>query len=125
MDTGSTDGTPQLARDLGCTVFEVGDKFIFELPSGLVEKINTRFVVSGEELIVQVSDRLFDYSSARNFAAKMASNDVVSMPDADEQYTNLNIDAIEKVIDQGYQQFEFHFIFSRPPWSSRCGFPTV
>ena len=81
----------------------------------MAKSINERFVVGGESPIVNAGDKLFDYSAARNYSARMASNDVVSMPDCDEQYTHLNIDVIEQAIDEGYQQMEFHFIFSHYP----------
>src|SRR5271157_3428317 len=115
IDTGSSDGTPDIARGLGFSVYEVGEKFIFKIPPGMANTINNRFVAAGEEPIVKAGDKLFDYANARNYSARMATNDVVSMPDCDEQYTNLNIDAIEKVIDEGFQQMEFHFIFSHYP----------
>jgi mannosyltransferase OCH1-like enzyme/glycosyltransferase involved in cell wall biosynthesis len=115
VDTGSTDDTPGVARGLGFKVFEVGEKFIFEIPDTLAKAINERFVVPPDPLLVKAGDKLFDYSAARNYSARMASNDVVSMPDCDEQYTNLDIDAIERVIDQGFQQMEFHFIFAHYP----------
>ncbi len=115
IDTGSTDDTPSVARGLGFRVSEVGEKFIFEIPDTLAKAINERFVVSPEPPLVKAGDKLFDYAAARNYSARMASNDVVSMPDCDEQYTNLDIDAIERVIGQGFQQMEFHFIFAHYP----------
>ena len=115
VDTGSTDDTPTVARGLGFKVFEVGEKFIFEIPENLAKNINNQFVAPGEEPIVKGGDKLFDYSAARNYSTRMASNDIVSCPDCDEQYSTLNIDAIERAIDQGFQQFEFHFIFSHYP----------
>jgi len=115
VDTESTDNTPAVARALGFTVFEVGEKFIFTIPENLAKAINTQFVVPPEAPIVAAGDKLFDYAAARNYSATMASNDVVSMPDCDEQYTHLDIDAIERTIDQGFQQMEFHFIFSHYP----------
>lgn len=115
LDTGSTDDTPTVARGLGFKVEEVGTRFIMDLPTNQVDSINKKFVVHGEEPIVAVGNKIFDYSSARNYAASLASNDVVSMPDCDEQYTNLDIDAIEAAITAGYEQMEFHFIFSHYP----------
>jgi tetratricopeptide (TPR) repeat protein len=88
---------------------------MFELPEGLSGKINAQFVVPPEEPIVKAGDRMFDYSMARNFAAKMAVNDIVQMPDCDEQFTHCDIDAINEAIKRGYQQFEFHFIFAHYP----------
>ena len=115
IDTGSTDGTPAVAKGLGFKVFEAGERFLFEIPEALADSINRQFIVEGEEKVVSPGEKLFDYAAARNHSARMASNDVVSMPDCDEQYTNLNIDAIEAAIAAGYEQMEFHFIFSHYP----------
>jgi glycosyltransferase involved in cell wall biosynthesis len=115
VDTGSTDNTPEVARGLGFKVFEVGERFLDTIEPALADSINKRFIVEGEEPIVKGGDKLFNYAAARNFSALRASNDLVSMPDCDEQYTNLDIDAIEKVIDQGFEQLEFHFIFAHYP----------
>jgi tetratricopeptide (TPR) repeat protein len=62
--------------------------------------------------VVAAGDRLFDYSSARNYAASLASNDMVAMPDCDEAYTVLDLDAIESAIRTGNTQLEYHFVFS-------------
>ena len=36
LDTGSTDGTPDLARSLGCKVIEVGPKYVIEIDEAQV-----------------------------------------------------------------------------------------
>ena len=102
-DTGSTDGTSELARSLGCKVEEVGEKFITVLDEEMADKLNKRFVVEGEEPIVKAGNRLFDFASARNYVTSLASNDFVFTMDADEVYTNLNIDKINHWIDEGYE----------------------
>ena len=112
LDTGSTDGTPDIARSLGCNVTEVGERFITIINKNLARKINTQFIVDNETPIVKEGDKLFDYSAARNFAASLASNDMCAMPDCDEVYTVLNLDAIQKVIELGHEQLEYHFVFS-------------
>ena len=42
--------------------------------------------------------RLFDFAAARNYAADLASNDFISMPDCDEVFTKLDIDRVESEI---------------------------
>ena len=115
VDTGSTDGTVEVGRAAGFSVHCVGDKFVFDMPPGIADKINARFVAEGEAPIVRQGDRLFDYAAARNHSAFLATNDVVSMPDCDEQFSVCDIDAIEEAIRRGYEQMEFHFIFSHYP----------
>lgn len=111
-DTGSTDGTPEVARQLGCKVTEAGDRFVITIDAETAEALNREFVVEDEPPVVAPGDRFFCYSDARNFAASLASNDVVSMPDCDEEYTALDIDAVNRYIEEGYGQLEFLFVYA-------------
>ena len=111
-DTGSTDNSAQVARDLGCVVSEQGTRFVTTISGALAKQINRRFVVGDEKPVVAEGDKLFDYSAARNFAAGLARNDMVSMPDCDEIWTKLDIDKIDKAIQSGVEQFEYNFVFA-------------
>jgi glycosyltransferase involved in cell wall biosynthesis len=111
LDTGSTDDTMRIATDYGCKVEGVGDEFVFTIDKKLSDEINNRFVLD-EELVVMPGDKFFNFGAARNRAASMATNDIVSMPDADEVYTALYIDYIDQQIDEGYEQFEFNFVYA-------------
>ena len=44
VDTGSTDGTPDLARSLGCRVKEVGDIFRHTIDEETAKAINEKFI---------------------------------------------------------------------------------
>lgn len=113
MDTGSSDGTAQIARDLGCVVHEVGDRFTHILTKETAEDINLRFVRPfKEEDIVKEGDRIFDFANARNHAASLAKNDMVAMPDCDEVYTMLYLDGVEEIIRAGADQLEYNFVFA-------------
>jgi glycosyltransferase involved in cell wall biosynthesis len=112
VDTGSTDGTAQLARSLGCKVTEVGEKFITTIDEDMSDKINSRFIIDGEQALVAPSNRLFDFASARNYATSLAENNMVATMDCDEEYTKLNIDALNFLIDAGHEQFEYQFVFA-------------
>ena len=112
VDTGSTDGTQDIARSLGCTVSEVGDRFTHIITKETAYDINLRFVADGEEPIVAEGDRIFDFAAARNYAATLASNDMIAMPDCDEIYTKLDIDKICAEIEAGAEQLEYNFVFS-------------
>ncbi len=112
VDTGSNDNTVNIAKELGCKVTEVGEKFIKIIDEDLAKKINKKFIVDGEPEVVKPNSKVFDYSSARNFAAELASNDFIAMPDCDEQYTKLNIDEINKKIEAGEKQFDYNFVYS-------------
>ncbi len=112
VDTGSIDGTAEIARNLGCKVEEVGDRFRITIDEDLAKQINGRFVVESESPVVVAGESLFDFTSARNFAASLASNDTVAMPDCDEIYTKIDLDKIEEAINNGAEQLEYNFVFS-------------
>ncbi|MCK9371488.1 glycosyltransferase [Candidatus Dojkabacteria bacterium] len=113
LDTGSTDGTAQIARDAGCIVEEVGDKFISLITKEQANSINDTFIVDGEPLVVSEGDSLFRFGDARNYCAEyLATNDMIATMDCDEVYTKLDINKIEELIAQGYDQFEYNFVFA-------------
>jgi glycosyltransferase involved in cell wall biosynthesis len=115
LDTGSTDLTAKVARDWGCKVEEVGDKFVRVVSKDLADNINDKFCIDTGKSIVHAGDKNFDFASARNYCASLASNDMVSMPDCDEIFTKLDIDAVQHKIKQGYNQLEFNFVFAHGP----------
>lgn len=113
LDTGSTDNTAQIAKDFGCVVGEVGGIFLNTLTKEQADGINNRFIVEGEEPVVEEGGKLFDFASARNYCAdNLATNDMIACLDCDEAYTALNVDAICKAINKGIDQFEYEFVFS-------------
>jgi glycosyltransferase involved in cell wall biosynthesis len=118
VDTGSTDGTTDVARSLGCVVFEAGEKFVTTINTSLAQKINHKFVVGGESPIVNPGDKLFNFSASRNYAASCATSDHVSFADCDEQFTTLDIDAINSLIQNGVGQFEYNFCFSHDQYGN-------
>lgn len=111
VDTGSSDGTAQIARELGCKVEEVGTRFQREVSEKQAYNIN-RFGDHREDPIVAAGDKLFDYSGARNYAASLASSNMVAMPDCDEIYTRLDLITICGKIATGVQQLEYNFVFA-------------
>lgn len=112
VDTGSCDNTASLAQSYGWHVECVGDKFRRTISKDVAENINTAFLRGTDAPIIKEGDTLFDYAAARNFAASLASNDMIAMPDCDEAYTKLDIDAIVKKIEEGIEQFEYNFVFA-------------
>lgn len=111
LDTGSTDETAKVARNLGCIVHEVGEKFIITLDKKITDKLNEKFSWWEGE-IVKPGAKLFDYSAARNYIAGFAKNDMIAMPDCDEAFTKFDIDKINEAIEGGADQLEYNFVFS-------------
>ena len=112
LDTGSTDNTAEIARNWGCKVEEVGDRFVVTIDEETAKKINEMFVEDNEPLVVRPGARLFDYSSARNYIASFAETDMIATPDCDEVYTTFDLEKIQKIIAEGADQLEYNFIFS-------------
>ncbi len=112
LDTGSTDNTVEVAMSFGCFVYEVGNKFLITLDADMADSINHKFITEGEASIVKAGDKNFDYASARNYIAELAESDMVAMPDCDEMFTVFDIDALEKVINEGSDQLEYNFVFA-------------
>ena len=112
VDTGSTDGTAELARSFGFKVSEQGERFLRIIDKDLADKMNTRFIVGDEKPVVKEGDKLFDYAAARNFAATLSSNDMIATPDPDEAYSKLDLDRVNAAIDAGAEQLEYQFVFS-------------
>lgn len=118
LDTGSTDGTAELGRSYGFSVTEVGEKFIKIIDADLAFKINDRFVVTGEKDIVEAGNRLFDFAAARNYATSLAKNDFIVTLDADEAYSTFNIDELDRLIGEGYEQFEYQFVYAHDAYGN-------
>lgn len=120
VDTGSTDDTVTVANSFGCEVTEVGDRFRRVIGKEEAGCINARFVLGhlGEKDVVTEGDSLFDYASARNFAASLAKNDMVAMPDCDEVYTQLDLEKLCALIENGAEQLEYEFVFSHDKYGN-------
>jgi glycosyltransferase involved in cell wall biosynthesis len=112
VDTGSTDDSASIARNLGVEVHEVGERFLFTIDKDLAKEINGRFIFGEEQPLVKEGDRLFDYAKARNFAASLSPTDMVAMPDCDEEYTRFDLDAVQAKINEGVGQLEYEFVFA-------------
>lgn len=112
VDTGSTDNTVPVAKSLGMTVHEVGSRFVLKVDDDLASRVNKRFVCRGEPNLLAKGDKIFDYSAARNYAASLAKNDMIAMPDCDEYYTQFDLDAVAFAIESGAERLEYDFVFS-------------
>ena len=112
LDTGSTDNTVEVAEKLGCKVKAVGDKFKITVDEDLANKVNSKFIIDGEEPVLKAGDTLFNFGAARNYIVDFPENNMVAMPDCDEIYTKFDIDKLDSVIEDGFEQLEYEFVFS-------------
>lgn len=120
LDTGSTDGTAEVARSLNCEVHEVGDKFRIQITKELATQINNRFIVEGEANVVEEDQSLFDFASARNYIAEFAPTNVIATPDCDEMWTKFDLDKINEAIENGAEQLEYNFVFSHDEFGNEA-----
>lgn len=112
LDTGSTDDTVNIAEAYGAKVTSVGEKFIEVLDNDTAEGINARFIAGVEPKIVSAGNRLFNFAAARNYVSSLATNDFIVTMDGDEAYSRLNIDKLNHLISEGYEQFEYQFVYA-------------
>jgi len=112
VDTGSSDKTAEIARTSGCIVEEVGDRFQRVITQDEAFQMNLALDLD-DKAVVEPEDRLFDYSAARNYAATLAKTKFVFTPDCDEVLTMLNLDEINKVLEEpDADLLEYDFVFS-------------
>lgn len=121
VDTWSTDWTPDVARELGCEVHEVGNKFNYTFTKSMARRVN-KFIEGLEAPLAQEWDVIFNFADARNYAASLCKTDWISMPDCDEIFTALNINVVNSVIEKwDVDQLEYEFIFAHDEY----GKPTI
>lgn len=122
IDTGSTDKTISVLESVGfkngnnsqLRYEEVGDLFTFDIDSSL-DKINTRFVSSGDKLFEPSGKKVFDFGAARRYAGSKCSHDWVLSVDCDEVFSTLNIAFLNNIISENtVQQISFVFRYKEP-----------
>lgn len=112
VDTGSKDNSSQVAKDGGCKVYEVGDRFRTVVDEETAKKINEKFVYGNEPNVISGGDSFFSFSAARNYAMSLATNDFVCTPDSDEAWTTLDIDKLNELIEAGWEKFTVDFVYA-------------
>ncbi len=120
VDTGSTDNTAEIARELGCEVHEVGEMFKRTVDADVAKQINTKFVFENEDPIVKEGDQYFDFAAARNYVAALCPTDHISMVDADEVYTAFDLEKLESIVSQGYEQIKYNFVYSHDQFGNEA-----
>ena len=75
LDTGSDDGTTEVAAAAGCRVATEPRRFNSRLTERQARRITETFCREGEGPFVSPGDRLFNVAQARTYAGSLARND--------------------------------------------------
>lgn len=110
LDTGSTDGTPEVVRALGATCVEVGEQYMERPTQADVDTFAERY---GFTPTFTTEMQLFNYAAARNYALALASNDWCFCPDADEA-VEWDIERVRALLPE-CDQITYQFAFSNNP----------
>ncbi|MBX7184795.1 MAG: glycosyltransferase [Vicinamibacteria bacterium] len=98
LDTGSDDGTAELAKAAGCRVFVEPGRFDWRLTKAQARRIERAFARGGEGPLVQAGVRLFDFGRARAWAAGLAGCDYQLAVDGADVVDALDIDALNAIV---------------------------
>lgn len=101
VDTGSDDETVRVARAAGGRVEEAGDRFHSILTDEEAAAIEAAFAREGEGPLVRPGEALFDFGRARQFAAELASNDLVWHIDAGDVVLSADLDFLDAEVRSG------------------------
>lgn len=115
VDTGSTDGTQEIATAGGFRVLDKTGAFDRIIDENIAEDVNSKFQRSGEPPLTSAGDKFFDFAKARNWAAEQASNGWICNPDSDEAWTKFDIDKVEQMMATGATRFSYNFVFDHNP----------
>ncbi len=123
LDTGSGDGTPEVARSAGCRVAVERRRFDGRLTEGQARRINETFSREGEGPFVSPGERLFNFARARNCASGMARHSFQLALDGGDVVDALDVDWLDASIREGgtsVYRFERR-VLNRGGWSVEAG----
>jgi tetratricopeptide (TPR) repeat protein len=98
LDTGSVDGTLDVARRHGARVAESGERFASTLGADAAALVESRFAFRGEGPLVRPGERLFDFAAAREHAGWLARHDHVLQVDASDEVLALDVDFVDAAV---------------------------
>lgn len=99
LDTGSDDGTPEVAAELGAVVATEPRRFNGTLTARQAARIQARFSLGGEGPLVHSGERLFHFGRARAHAATLARHSLQLAVDGGDVVEVLDIDFLDSIAD--------------------------
>ena len=97
LDTGSDDGTPEVAADAGCRVFVEPRRFNGRLTARQAARIQEAFSRHGEGPFVGAGERLFHFGRARAHASSLASHDFQFAVDGGDVVEAMDVDFLDSI----------------------------
>lgn len=110
VSTGSTDRTVEIAKEYGCNVVEVGDRFKVETVEKDVGDFRKLF---GFWPSFKAGESYFHFSNARNYALTLTKHDFVFQPDADE-VVEWDLNKVKEFI-KDKDQLVYRFVYAHKP----------
>jgi glycosyltransferase involved in cell wall biosynthesis len=101
LDTGSSDNTVKICKELGITVHEVGEKYITIIDKHKASKMNKKYAVDDEGPIVKAGERVFDFGGARNESHSYAKTDMILSVDCADIFEAFDYKCISDIIAEG------------------------
>jgi hypothetical protein len=95
LDTGSSDGTPEVAAQAGCRVVVEPRRFNRPLTETQARRINQTFARGGEGPLVAPGERVFHFARARAHAASLARHPFQLAVDGGDTVDVLDLDFID------------------------------
>ncbi len=109
LDTGSDDGTPEIAAAAGCRVLvEEPRRFEWRLTARQAQRIEKAFAKGGEGPLVKAGVRLFAFGRARAHVAALARNDFQLAVDGSDVVDVLDVDSLNEIV-RGAGSGHFYF----------------
>lgn len=106
LDTGSTDGTPDVARKLGFQTFETittGVKFEKTLNTTALKQWRAKNHIVKD--VVHTPTTFFSFDDARNFASELPDlEDMIFFMDGCDKFINFDYEKVNELITQGYEK---------------------
>jgi hypothetical protein len=99
LDTGSDDGTPEVAAELGAVVASEPRRFNGALTARQAARIHARFSRGAEGPFVRQGERLFHFAKARAHAATLARHAFQLAVDGGDVVEALDIDFLDSIAD--------------------------
>jgi len=103
LDTGSSDDTVKVSKQLGFKTVESETNFMKTLTKKKLDKWKEKYKIKNDPVSTPIE--FFCFDKARNSAAQISSNDMIFFLDGCDYFINFDYNKINNFIKDGYEQF--------------------